>query len=53
MLKGNTGMMKVIIGTLLFGLSTSDFASVSDPSIVPHSPKAGEQMKVDQITELL
>ena len=44
-------MIKTIITAALFGLSLNAVAAVSDISNVTHGSKAGQELKVGQITE--
>ncbi len=44
-------MIKTIIAAALFGLSLNAFAAVSDLSNVTHGSKAGQELKVGQISE--
>ena len=44
-------MIKTIITAALFGLSLNAVAAVSDISNVTHGSKAGQELKVGQISE--
>lgn len=44
-------LVKATIAAALFGLSMSAFAAVSDLSYVTHGSKAGQELKVGQISE--
>ena len=44
-------MIKTIIAAALFGLSLNAVAAVSDLSNVTHGSKAGQELKVGQISE--
>ena len=44
-------MIKTTIAAVLFGLSVSAFAAVSDLSNVTHGSQAGQELKVGQISE--
>lgn len=44
-------MIKTFIAAALFGLSLNAFAAVSDLSNVTHGSKAGQELKVGQISE--